>query len=127
MGKYPILACSCDKDLYDTRDEEWTMGQNIACAYIDKQKCWTISAMPCIAKKGTKNCKKWGGPQEESTTKEYPDVQGTVDDYETEECDIWQLEGKYELPFEDYGYHSTPDGHDLNSQKDWPDCKENPR
>jgi hypothetical protein len=122
----PVLACSCDKDLFDNRDKDTPMGSNIGALYGDLDVTTASASRACIAKKGTKPCIKWGGKQTDFINKLWQ-ISKVTDDYEKEECDIWQVKDKYKLPFEKYVYKETPFNHDVDSNENWPECYKNPK
>jgi len=120
----PVLACSCDEDLYVNRGSGLMAGI-IAQVYGPWSFASGSHVRACIAKKGTRNCYKWSRP-EGFSQQIYWQIFGSTSDYENEQCDVWSLSDKYDFPFENYGYKGVPLGRNLNSKENWAGCGTNP-
>eukprot|EP00927_Polykrikos_kofoidii_P050868 TRINITY_DN44714_c0_g1_i1.p1 TRINITY_DN44714_c0_g1~~TRINITY_DN44714_c0_g1_i1.p1 ORF type:complete len:785 (+),score=64.06 TRINITY_DN44714_c0_g1_i1:70-2424(+) len=110
-GTFSVLACSCDRDLYENRGS----GPNAA---VISSIYGGFGVLPCISHE--KTCDQWGWVRSGRRRRWGWSYWGVVG-HRT--CEDWNYINKYDDPnIVDFGYRPQFQGHDVHSREDWHGC-----
>lgn len=113
---FPIVACSCDQDLYDN-----TRGNDAASSIIGGIY-GSSGPYPCIAREDT--CADWGWVRSGRRRRWGWSYWGIIG---SRACDKWNYVNKYTTRrrIHRFGYDTLPNGWQVESRQNWLNCKDN--